>query len=669
MINPGNEKLDRHQDEPTDEALLVAYLDQNGRDELARLIERYESQAYGLAMRICGSAADAEDATQNAFLEMIKSLTSFRRDAKFAPWFLKIVVRCARRSAAARRSAEEKASKAAEAHMIREHPDNAPQAVAISAEEIRLVDEALARLPEKLRLPVLLRYRHGLDGLQAAAVLECPENTFRTWLKRGMEALREALGDAARNEDRLAGVVAALPLATTPSTLHGTLTQLAHGSVSGSAKVWSAPASAMPKGLAAKGMYLMKAHPLTAVAISLGLAGVAAVVTPNIGGEADVPARKGAANQETEGEGPKPTPALERKETPVEDARTKRIRLAGSFCSKLTTLIGSGVPLRGALQILAAETPDPDSKKAYTTLHEGLATSPKLDEMMAKYPKLFPARLVQISKPVRGGMPLQYDKSLKRLGDVFLVELEDAATPARNAEHERVLKLKLFFMSLGAAMESGYPIVSSLNAIAEDLEEGELKQAVIGISKDLVAGEALAGPMAKRSAIFPSYTTMVVRTGEVTGELDRVNKEIVELLRFQAVGDSTPAADRIKLAEVSAVMTCLSYEVKAGKAPHQTLSRLAPFASTEDMRKALNAAASAVKGGATLSDALKAQPKVFGPSVYWMVRLGEKGNVLDQCLKRIGAQLGREVGTGTSLADAPFVKISGSGGAGGEDDF
>jgi type II secretory pathway component PulF len=116
-------------------------------------------------------------------------------------------------------------------------------------------------------------------------------------------------------------------------------------------------------------------------------------------------------------------------------------------------------------------------------------------------------------------------------------------------------------------------------------------------------------------------------------------------------------------------MTSLSYEIKAGRAAHRTLAQLARHASTEDLRKALNEASSAVKSGSTLSDALKGQPKVFGPSVYWMVRLGEKGNVLDQCLKRIGAQLGREAGTGTTLASVPFVKISGGPNNGGVDDF
>src|SRR5689334_3797498 len=69
------------------------------------LVKRYADMAFRTAYLVTGSAADAEDAVQDAFVKAHRALSSFRRDAPFRPWLLRIVgneARNRRRSAGRR---------------------------------------------------------------------------------------------------------------------------------------------------------------------------------------------------------------------------------------------------------------------------------------------------------------------------------------------------------------------------------------------------------------------------------------------------------------------------------------------------------------------------------------------------------------------------------------
>ena len=54
------------------------------------LATRHERQVYGLAMRMLRQEQDAEDITQQTFLSALEGLSSFREEASFATWLLRI---------------------------------------------------------------------------------------------------------------------------------------------------------------------------------------------------------------------------------------------------------------------------------------------------------------------------------------------------------------------------------------------------------------------------------------------------------------------------------------------------------------------------------------------------------------------------------------------------
>ena len=59
-------------------------------EAFARLVRTYENKIYSLALRMCGSADDAGDIAQEAFLAAWRGLPAFRGEAGFATWLYRL---------------------------------------------------------------------------------------------------------------------------------------------------------------------------------------------------------------------------------------------------------------------------------------------------------------------------------------------------------------------------------------------------------------------------------------------------------------------------------------------------------------------------------------------------------------------------------------------------
>lgn len=156
------------------------------------LVQRYTELAFRTACLLAGSAADAEDAAQDAFVKAYRALASFRAGSPFRPWLLRIVGNEARnrRRAAGRRAAQE--LRVAE----RGNPGGAgpsPEAAFEAAEERRALLRALDALGEEHRQVVGCRYLLELSVEETATALGVPEGTVKSRLARALLRLRELL--------------------------------------------------------------------------------------------------------------------------------------------------------------------------------------------------------------------------------------------------------------------------------------------------------------------------------------------------------------------------------------------------------------------------------------------------------------------------------------------
>jgi RNA polymerase sigma-70 factor (ECF subfamily) len=189
---------------PPDDRELARRAKEGDVDAYASLLRMHESAARRLALAVCGSAAEADEAAHDAFVKAWSALGRFRDGSPFRPWLLRIVANEARNR---RRSAGRRAG-----YELRFAQDRAsggaapsPEAAVVATDRRRTVAVALAELPRHQRDVIACRYLVGLDEAETAAVLGLARGTVKSRAARGLARLRELLPDGPESEDGAGG--------------------------------------------------------------------------------------------------------------------------------------------------------------------------------------------------------------------------------------------------------------------------------------------------------------------------------------------------------------------------------------------------------------------------------------------------------------------------------
>jgi RNA polymerase sigma-70 factor (ECF subfamily) len=181
---------------PLAEAELVEQAKRGDPAAYEALVVAYQQLAFRTAYLVTGSAADAEEAAQDAFVKAFAALGRFRRGAPFRPWLLQIVVNEARNR---RRSAGRREHLALR---VADEPSSggaapSPEAAFLAAEERDRLLRAVAALDEDDRLVVSCRHFLGLSEEETAAALGLRVGTVKSRLSRALARVRARLEEEA----------------------------------------------------------------------------------------------------------------------------------------------------------------------------------------------------------------------------------------------------------------------------------------------------------------------------------------------------------------------------------------------------------------------------------------------------------------------------------------
>jgi len=178
---------------PLDDAEWVRRAQEGDVGAYEELVTRYGAIAQRVAYLITGSAAEAEDATQQAFVKAYYALGRFRREAPFRPWLLRIVANEAKNRI---RSQGRQANVAVRLQEDRPRSDAAPspEVAALSLERSSSLMKALNTLGETDRTVIFLRYFLDLSEVEMTVTLDCRPGTVKSRLSRALGRLRGALG-------------------------------------------------------------------------------------------------------------------------------------------------------------------------------------------------------------------------------------------------------------------------------------------------------------------------------------------------------------------------------------------------------------------------------------------------------------------------------------------
>jgi len=166
---------------------------QGDRAAFAALYDATAARVFGLVRRLLVDSAQAEEVTQEVYLEIWQSATRYEATRGSAmSWMLTLAHRRAVDRIRSAQSSRDRDTKIGIRDYDREY-DHVSETVEVRLESER-VKRALVKLTELQRQAVVLAYFRGLSHSEVAALLHVPVGTVKTRLRDGMIRLRDEMG-------------------------------------------------------------------------------------------------------------------------------------------------------------------------------------------------------------------------------------------------------------------------------------------------------------------------------------------------------------------------------------------------------------------------------------------------------------------------------------------
>ncbi|NLP10083.1 RNA polymerase sigma factor [bacterium] len=164
------------------EIQLIKRAQQGDRAAFSRLVLLHDRRILQTAHAILNDLPDSEDVYQETFLRAFRHLPSFRFECRFSTWLTRIAVNLARNRLRNRRTRPT---------LSFEEQTAVVQPAEQDAElHRRLLQEAIGRLPDRLRTVVTLKYFQGYKIREIAEIMHCRDGTIKKDLFRALEKLR-----------------------------------------------------------------------------------------------------------------------------------------------------------------------------------------------------------------------------------------------------------------------------------------------------------------------------------------------------------------------------------------------------------------------------------------------------------------------------------------------
>ncbi|MCT7324993.1 RNA polymerase sigma factor [Ralstonia mojiangensis] len=178
-------------------AALLQRIGLGDRDALRALYSRCAPKLFGLALRILVRKDWAEDVLQESFVNIWRHAGDYRPHMAAPMTWMTTIVRnraldCLRRQHA-ERVQESVPLDDTYADVLADHAPG-PADLALAGQQARALAECLKRLDPKQREVISLAYLRDLSHSELAQALSLPLGTVKSWMRRGLDRLRECLG-------------------------------------------------------------------------------------------------------------------------------------------------------------------------------------------------------------------------------------------------------------------------------------------------------------------------------------------------------------------------------------------------------------------------------------------------------------------------------------------
>lgn len=188
---------------PEGEAIRRA---QNGdADAFERLYRLHSRRVYSVVLRMVGNPAEAEDLTQEAFLQLFRKIHTFRGDSAFSTWLHRLAVNVVlmrlRKKSLPETSLDEPVEGDEEASGPKRDV-GAEDPLMVGSVDRVILERAVAELPPGYRMVFLLHDVQGFEHNEIAKMMDCSIGNSKSQLHKARTRLREILQDLERSQAR-----------------------------------------------------------------------------------------------------------------------------------------------------------------------------------------------------------------------------------------------------------------------------------------------------------------------------------------------------------------------------------------------------------------------------------------------------------------------------------
>jgi RNA polymerase sigma-70 factor (ECF subfamily) len=175
---------------------LIRRAQQGDADAFADLFHAHKAKVYSLCLRMTSNSAEAEDLTQDAFLQVFRKLSTFRGDSALSTWLYRIAVNTVlmhfRKKTLCPLSLDEPCGKNGDGKPLRREYGTKDFRLAGCIDRITLT-RAIRELPDGYRTVFLLHEVEGFEHQEIAEFLGCSTGNSKSQLHKAKLRIRELL--------------------------------------------------------------------------------------------------------------------------------------------------------------------------------------------------------------------------------------------------------------------------------------------------------------------------------------------------------------------------------------------------------------------------------------------------------------------------------------------
>ena len=177
---------------------LVRKVQQGDKSAYDLLVLKYQHKIILLVNRYVKDPSEAQDVAQEAFIKAYRALGNFRGESAFYTWLYRIAINTAKNYlvSRARRHTESEVD-VYEAEQVQNLPQlkglDTPEQELLNDEIVDAINMAIEKLPEDMRVAIMLREFEGMSYEEIAQTMDCPVGTVRSRIFRAREAIDNKL--------------------------------------------------------------------------------------------------------------------------------------------------------------------------------------------------------------------------------------------------------------------------------------------------------------------------------------------------------------------------------------------------------------------------------------------------------------------------------------------